>query len=113
MMHHIQVHHAWRTEVAIEDAKQLFGTGQARNRTSTARSARTVPFDARLPGPRRLLVRHRPGTHPADVAGPPGPTLPGTPPKAQPSTAGMAAKLRRVIIAARFRASLAPTEAVA
>jgi hypothetical protein len=33
----------WAIEVAIEDAKQLFGTGQARNRTAAA-VERTVPF---------------------------------------------------------------------
>jgi hypothetical protein len=33
----------WAIEVAIEDAKQLFGTGQARNRTACA-VERTVPF---------------------------------------------------------------------
>ena len=37
------MHHAWRTEVAIEDAKQVFGAGQTRNRTATA-VGRTVPF---------------------------------------------------------------------
>ena len=33
----------WPVVVAIEDAKQLFGTGQARNRTARA-VERTVPF---------------------------------------------------------------------
>jgi SRSO17 transposase len=33
----------WSIEVAIEDAKQLLGTGQARNRTAAA-VERTVPF---------------------------------------------------------------------
>ena len=33
----------WAIEVAIEDAKQLFGTGQARNRTAAA-VERTIPF---------------------------------------------------------------------
>src|SRR6266567_9348132 len=33
----------WAIEVAIEDAKQLFGTGQARNRTARA-VERTIPF---------------------------------------------------------------------
>ena len=48
----------WAIEVAIEDAKQLLGTGQARNRTAGRRRAHR-PVHARLPGPRRLLVRHR------------------------------------------------------
>ena len=33
----------WSVEVAIEDAKQVFGAGQARNRTARAVRA-TVPF---------------------------------------------------------------------
>jgi hypothetical protein len=33
----------WSIEVAIEDAKQEFGTGQARNRTANA-VRRTIPF---------------------------------------------------------------------
>ena len=33
----------WSIEVAIQDAKQLFGTGQARNRTADA-VERTIPF---------------------------------------------------------------------
>lgn len=33
----------WSIEIAIEDAKQIFGTGQARNRTATA-VRRTIPF---------------------------------------------------------------------
>jgi hypothetical protein len=33
----------WSIEIAIEDAKQVFGTGQARNRTARA-AERTVPF---------------------------------------------------------------------
>ncbi len=33
----------WSIEIAIEDAKQVFGTGQARNRTAAA-VERTVPF---------------------------------------------------------------------
>jgi hypothetical protein len=33
----------WAIEVAIEDAKQIFGTGQARNRTAAA-VERTIPF---------------------------------------------------------------------
>jgi Transposase DDE domain len=44
----------WSIEVAVEDAKQLFGTGQARNRR---RAHRPVPD--RLPGNRHPLVRHR------------------------------------------------------
>jgi hypothetical protein len=55
----------WAIEVAIEDAKQLFGTGQARNRRGAHR-----PVHARLPGPCRLLVRHR-RLQPCGHRGPP------------------------------------------
>jgi hypothetical protein len=48
----------WAIEVCIEDAKQLLGVGQARNRTARA-VERTVPFAPGLPDPRGLLVRHR------------------------------------------------------
>jgi hypothetical protein len=34
----------WAIEVAIEDAKQLFGTGQARNRTARADRGERQPF---------------------------------------------------------------------
>jgi hypothetical protein len=75
----------WSIEVAIEDARQVFGTGHARNRTARA-VERTIPFQL------------------ADVADHRA-RAPWYTTKAQPSTADMAAKLRRVIIAARFKAS--------
>ncbi len=48
----------WAIEVAIEDAKQLFGTGQARNRTARA-VERTVPFMLACQAIAVYLVRHR------------------------------------------------------
>jgi len=90
----------WAIEVAIEDAKQLFGTGQARNRTAAA-VERTVPF---MLACQALAVcwYATAGHHPADAA-----TrrldAPWYTSKTEPSTADMTAKLRRVSIAARFK----------
>jgi hypothetical protein len=66
----------WSIEIAIEDSKQIFGTGQARNRTAAA-VERTVPFQIACQAAAVIWY----------------------------ATADMAAKLRRVIIAARFKAS--------
>jgi DDE superfamily endonuclease len=88
----------WSIEVAIEDARQVFGAGQARNRTAAA-VERTVPFQAIA-----TCWYATAGHDPADVADHRA-RAPWYPGKAQPSTADMAAKLRRVIIAARFKAS--------
>ena len=90
----------WAIEVAIEDAKQLFGTGQARNRTARA-VERTVPF---MLACQAITVcwYATAGHHPAD-AGARRLAAPWYTTKAEPSTADMTAKLRRVIIAARFK----------
>ena len=73
----------WSIEVAIEDARQIFGAGQARNRTARA-VERTVPFQlacqaittcwyatrrprprgrGRTPGPRPLVHQQSPAVH--------------------------------------------------
>jgi DDE superfamily endonuclease len=90
----------WAIEVAIEDAKQLFGTGQARNRTAAA-VERTVPF---MLACQTLAIcwYATAGHHPAD-AGARRLTAPWYTSKTEPSTADMTAKLRRVIIAAKFK----------
>ena len=91
----------WSIEVAIEDSKQIFAAGQARNRTARA-VERAVPFQLAC---QAIAVTWyaTAGHDPADVddhrARAPWYTT-----KAEPSTADMAAKLRRVLIAARFRA---------
>ena len=92
----------WSIEVAIEDARQVFGAGQARNRTARAVD-RTVPFQLACQAVAvtwYATARH----HPADVEGHRA-RAPWYTSKTQPSTADMAGKLRRVLIAARFRAS--------
>jgi hypothetical protein len=87
----------WAIEVAIEDSKQLFGTGQARNRTAAA-VERTLPF---MLACQAIAVcwYATAGHHPAD-AGTRRLDAPWYTSKTEPSTAGMTAKLRRVIIAA-------------
>ena len=90
----------WAIEVAIEDAKQLFGTGQARNRTAAA-VERTLPFMLTC---QALAVcwYATAGHHPADAEAR-RLAAPWYTSKTEPSTADMTAKLRRVIIAARFK----------
>jgi hypothetical protein len=90
----------WSIEIAIEDAKQVFGTGQARNRTAAA-VERTVPFQIACQAAAvtwYATAGHDPaGLHERRAL------APWYTSKAEPSTADMAAKLRRVIIAARFK----------
>jgi DDE superfamily endonuclease len=92
----------WSIEVAIKDAKQVFGCGQARNRTARA-VERTIPFQLAC---QALAVcwYATAGHHPADVENRRA-RAPWYRSKRHPSTADMAAKLRRVIIAARFKPS--------
>jgi len=90
----------WAIEVAIEDARQLFGAGQARNRTAAA-VERTVPF---MLACQALTVcwYAAAGHHPADTEGRRR-NAPWYTGKTETSTADMTAKLRRVLIAARFK----------
>jgi hypothetical protein len=92
----------WAIEVAIEDAKQVFGTGQARNRTARA-VERTVPFQIACQAV-AVTWYATAGHDPADAADHRA-RAPWYTSKAEPSTADMTAKLRRVIIAARFKPS--------
>ncbi len=92
----------WAIEVAIEDSEQVFGTGQARNRTAAA-AERTVPFQAACQAAAvtwYATAGHDPaGLHERRE------NAPWYTSKAEPAAADMAAKLRRVIIAARFKPS--------
>jgi hypothetical protein len=90
----------WAIEVAIEDAKQLFGTGQARNRTAAA-VERTIPF--MLACQAITVCWYATAGHHAADAEARRLDAPWYTTKTEPSTAGMTAKLRRVIIAARFK----------
>ena len=90
----------WAIEVAIEDSKQLFGTGQARNRTAAA-VERTLPFMLACQAV-AVCWYATAGHHPADAEAR-RLDAPWYTTKTEPSTADMTAKLRRVIIAARFK----------
>jgi hypothetical protein len=90
----------WAIEVAIEDAKQIFGTGQARNRTARA-VERTIPFQLACQAI-AVCWYATAGHHPADTAARRR-LAPWYTAKTEPSTADMTAKLRRVLIAARFK----------
>ena len=87
-------------EVTIEDSKQLPGTGQARNRTARAVEC-CIPFQLTCQAP--AVCRYATGgCHPADTAARRR-LAPWYTAKAEPPAAGMTARLRRVLIAARFK----------
>jgi hypothetical protein len=90
----------WSVEVAICEAKQLVGVGQARNRVVAA-VERTVPFGLACQTLAACWYATA-GHHPNDVTEHQR-RAPWYRTKTQPSTADMLAKLRRVLIAARFR----------
>ena len=90
----------WSIEVAIEDAKQTSGVGQARNRLQLA-VERTVPFGLVI-GTLAVCWYATAGHHPDDVEAA-RELAPWYREKSQPSVLDMFAKLRRVIIAGQFR----------
>ena len=92
----------WSIEVAIEDAKQEFGTGQARNRTANA-VRRTIPFQLACQA-LAVLWYATAGHDPADIEDRRS-RAPWYTTKTAPSTSDMTTKLRRVLIAARFKSS--------
>jgi hypothetical protein len=95
----------WSIEVAIEDAKQTIGVGQARNRVQRA-VERTVPFGFTV-GTLAICWYATTGHHPNDVDAA-RELAPWYRDKTQPSVLDMLAKLRRVIIAAQFRQTHPP-----
>jgi hypothetical protein len=90
----------WRIEVAFSDARQILGVGQARNRTRAA-VQRTVPFGLVCLSLTVLWYASY-GHAPADAADHRSRARWYTT-KTAPSFDDMTIKLRRVIIAARFR----------
>jgi hypothetical protein len=92
----------WSIEVAIEDARQVFGAGQARNRTARA-VERAVPFQLACQAIATTWYATA-GHDPADAEHHRS-RAPWYTTKARPSTADMLGKLRRVLIAAKYRAS--------
>jgi len=89
----------WPIEVAYEDAKHIFGVGDARNRAPKA-VERTVPFQ--LLCMTLTIVWYALSGHHPDVVAEHRARAPWYLSKANPSTADMLAKLRRVIIAAQY-----------
>jgi hypothetical protein len=94
----------WSIEVAIEDAKQTTGVGQARNRVPAA-VARTVPFGL-LTQTLTVLWYATTGHHPDDVTTRRD-AAPWYTSKTHPAYHDMIIKLRRTLITARFRAGKA------
>lgn len=90
----------WSIEVAIEDAKQTTGVGQARNRPRRA-VERTVPFE--LTVSTLAICWYATAGHDPDDVQQARALAPWYRDKAQPSVADMLTKLRRVIIASQFR----------
>lgn len=90
----------WSIEVCIEDAKQLLGIGQAHNRTPKA-VERTVPFSLACQTLATCWYATA-GHHPDDITDHRA-RRPWYTTKTNPSTADMLTKLRRVLIATRFR----------
>lgn len=96
----------WPIEVSFEDGKELFGIGQARNRTQKA-VERTVPFQF-LAMTLTITWYALYGHHPDDVAEHRA-RAPWYLTKTTPSFADMLAKLRRAIIASQFHPGQART----
>jgi len=92
----------WSIEVAIQDAKQVFGTGQARNRTAAA-VERTIPFQIACQA--IAVTWYATAGHDLADLQERQAASPWYTSKAEPSTGDTAAKLRRVLIAARFKAT--------
>jgi hypothetical protein len=90
----------WAIEVCIEDAKQLLGVGQAHNRTPKA-VERTVPFG--LACQTLAVCWYATTGHDPDDVTDHRARRPWYRTKTTPSTADMHAKLRRVLIATKYR----------
>lgn len=88
----------WPTEVAYEEAKEIFGAGEARNRAEQA-VKRTAPFQF-LTMTLTVIWYALSGHHPGDIAEHRA-RSPWYLTKTAPSFADMLAKLRRVIIASQ------------
>ena len=89
----------WSIEVTFGEARDLLGVGQARNRTENA-VRRTVPFGLYCYSITVLWYALH-GHHPGDAADR-RERQPWYAAKTEPAFTDMAAKLRRVVIAARF-----------
>jgi hypothetical protein len=90
----------WSIEVAIEDAKQITGVGEARNRTKTA-VERTVPLG--LITQTLTVIWYAQHGHTPDIVAARRDEAPWYQTKTQPAYQDMITKLRRTLIAAKFR----------
>jgi DDE superfamily endonuclease len=91
----------WSIEVAIEDAKQIFGAGEARNRLPAAVS-RTIPFTLTCQTLAMLWHATTASQHPGDADARRA-RAPWYTTKTTTATADITARLRRAIIAAKYR----------
>jgi hypothetical protein len=91
----------WSIEVAFEEAKQVTGVGEARNRTEQA-VRRTVPFG--LVCQSLLTLWYATSLHADDVIEDRRRRAPWYRTKTAPATADMLTTARRVLIAAQFSA---------
>ncbi|MEY9934480.1 hypothetical protein ABH926_009148 [Catenulispora sp. GP43] len=90
----------WCIEVAFSDARQTLGVGEARNRVKKA-VERTVPFGMICLS--LVTVWYATAGHTPNVAAERRARSPWYRTKTEPSFEDMTVKLRRVIIASRFR----------
>jgi hypothetical protein len=90
----------WAIEVAFEDAKQITGVGEARNRVRAA-VERTVPFGLYTQSI-VIIWYHLAGHHPSVVRDRRN-RAPWYTTKRYPSYQDMIVKLRRVLIAAQYQ----------
>jgi hypothetical protein len=92
----------WAIEVVFSDAKNITGVGEAHNRTPDA-VRRTVPFG--LIAQAITIIWYAQHGHTPDTAAQRRAAAPWYRSKTTPSFQDMIVKLRRVLIAAKFRAS--------
>jgi SRSO17 transposase len=90
----------WAIEVAIEDAKQITGVGQTHTRTTHA-VERAVPFGLTVQS--IVIIWYAGHGHNPDLAAQRRAAAPWYRTKTRPAYLDMISKLRRVLIAARFR----------
>jgi hypothetical protein len=96
----------WPIEVSFEDGKEIFGVGEARNRTANA-VQRTVPFQ--FPAMDLTTIWYALYGHHPDIVNEHRARAPWYVSKTTPSFQDMLAKLRRVIIATQFQPQQART----
>jgi hypothetical protein len=94
----------WAIEVAIEDAKQTTGVGQTRTRTRSA-VQRAVPFGLTVHS--LVIIWYAGHGHHPDLAAQRRAAAPWYRTKTRPAYLDMITTLRRILIAARFRAGQA------